>query len=130
MREPVAIGQALTWWRAAIAHYPDTVPADPQPGYYKTRLAKAAIMVPARIWLVQDVGEDGELLDDVGIVCLINGEPADAFHWWPYLAGRPITYQEFRYLSARNAWAENYAPDDYAARPRERIDPMRARIPF
>lgn len=121
IRAPMPDDVAFAWWRDALADPPDAIADEPQAGYFKRRLAKGAVFVPARIWLEQDIGDDGELLG-VELRCEVNGEPADPFDAWSYLAGNPISEQEFRYLTARGAWAERYAPNDPVARPREPIN--------
>ncbi len=124
IRAPLTDDEALAWWRAALLRPPmsrEGIPDEPMPGFFKRRLAKGGVFVPARIWLEQDIGDDGELLG-AELRCEVNGEPADPFEQWSYVAGNPISQAEHAYLTARGQWAERYAPNDFVARPRERVD--------
>lgn len=47
---------------------------------------------------------------------------------WPY--GRAITRAEYEFRVAGAEWAREHAPHEPIAKPRERIDLMRAAIPF
>lgn len=131
MREPIPHDVEFAWHRAAMAGYPQPIHNDePQPGFFKRRLVKGGVFVPARIYWEQEIGDDGELVDQPVLRCEIDGMPADALDQWSYLAGSPISETEHRYLTARDAWATWFAPDDFAARPRERIDPLKTPILF
>lgn len=126
-RAPTPLDVSLAWWREALA-IPEyerrrtPIPDEPQAGYFQRRLVKGGIMVPCRIWLHQEVGPDGELLDDEVLRCEVNGEPADPDEAWSYLCSAPISEAEFKYLTARGAWAGHYAPNEAAAQPRRPID--------
>lgn len=123
MPTPLSVAMA---WHADRLTLPQGVRVlvsdEPRCGFYKRRLAKGAVFVPARIWLEQDIDPDtGELLADEVMRCEVNGREADPDEQWSYLAGNPITEQEFKYLSARNEWAQAHSPHDPAASPREPI---------
>lgn len=124
IRAPITDDEALAWWRAALLRLPksrDGIPDDPQCGWFKRKLAKGAVFVPARIWLEQEVDDAGELLG-AELCCEVNGETAEPFEQWSYVCGNPISQSEFEYLTARNRWAAWYAPGDPAANPRRPID--------
>ncbi|WP_119270893.1 hypothetical protein [Taklimakanibacter deserti] len=124
IRAPIPVDVALAWWREALAqpaYERVAIPDEPHPGFFQRKLVKGGPFVPARIWLEQDVGEDGELLG-AELRCEVNGEPADPFEAWSYLCGRPITEEYFNYLTARNRWAAWHAPHEAAANPRQPID--------
>lgn len=129
IRAPITEYEALAWWRDALAEAPDAIPDEPRCGWFKRRLCKGGVFVPARIWLEQDIGEDGELLG-AEMRCEVNGEPADPFDQWSYLCGEPISEAEFKYLTARGEWAWRYAPNDPVARPREPIDHLSTPVMF
>lgn len=118
---------------------------DPQPGYYKRRLAKGGVEVPARIWwewgdretcaacggLMGNIhvgpcrecdGEGTVLMSDDILRCTINGEDRDPFEEWSWLAGHPITEAEYKYLMADAEHAREYRPDDPKANPRKPVD--------
>lgn len=132
-RAPIAPEEALAWWRGALLRPEKSregIPDEPRCGWFKRKLAKGGVFVPARIWLEQEIGEDGELLDDPKLLCEVNGQPAEPDDQWSYLAGNPISEAEFKYLTARGEWAERYAPRDFAANPREPIDHLLTAIQF
>lgn len=133
IRAPIPPEDALAWWRGAVAlpeyERRDTpIPDEPCPGFFQCKLVKGGIFVPARIWLEQDVGEDGELLG-AELRCEVNGEPADPFDKWSYLCGEPISEAQFNYLTARNRWAAWHAPHEPAANPRKPIDWLTLPVP-
>jgi hypothetical protein len=130
MRAPLSYDAIYGWWRSAVARMPETVPDVPQCGFFKRRMVRGGIYVPCKIWIVQDIGPDGELLDDVTMLAEVNGDPADPEDIWSYVAGEPISEAEFKYLTARGEWAVRYAPNDPAANPRERIDALTSPIHF
>lgn len=120
------------WHRQAIAGRGQREPIadEPRCGWFKRKFVQGGPFVPARIWLVQDVGEDGELLDVELLQCEVNGAYADPVDQWSYLCGQPITEAEFRYMEATRQWAEQHAPDHPQAKPRERINLLTTPIRF
>lgn len=124
-RTPTPLAVSLAWWREALdlpAYERVGIPDEPRAGFFQRRLVKGGPFVPARIWLHQDIGADGELLDDEVLRCEINGEPADPEEAWSYLCSAPISEERFRYLTARGEWSSFYAPTEAAANPRQPID--------
>lgn len=125
IRQPTPLSVSLAWWREALAlpaYERVGIPDQPHAGFFQRRLVKGGPFVPARIWLHQDIGDDGELLDDEVLRCEINGEPADADEAWSYLCSAPISEAQFNYMTARGQWASFYAPTEAAANPRRPID--------
>lgn len=126
IRAPIPEEVALAWWREAV-ETPEyerrrtPIADDPQCGFFKRKLVRGGVYVPARIWLDQDIDEAGELLG-VELRAEVNGDPVDPLDAWSYLAGNPITEAEFNYLKARGDWSAFYAPHEAAARPRQPID--------
>lgn len=103
---------------------------EPQPGWYKRRLVKGAVFVPARIYVEQIVDEDtGELVEDEKLCCEVNGRAEDPYEQWLWLCINPISQADFDYLTARGAWTKSYAPDEPAAKPRQAVDWMKTPIP-
>jgi hypothetical protein len=98
------------WWlKAVFGEEPalhESTP--PQPGYYRTRLIQRGIVVPARIWIIEERDENGELVCDQKFGCEIAGKQADAFENWMYLAGHPIWLDEYLRLTENNgiAWLQ------------------------
>ena len=124
-REPTD-DEAYAWHRAALARLaPVIINEEPHCGWYKRKLVAKAVFVPARIWL--DVPEHaidaaGELVDQPVMRCEVNGQPRDPFEQWQWLADKPISEAEFKYLTARNNWAGWYAPHLPEANPRKPVD--------
>jgi hypothetical protein len=126
IRAPIPDETAFAWWREALAipeyeRRSTPVADEPQCGYFQRKLVKGGIMVPARMWLEQDIGDDGELLG-AELRCEVNGSPADPFDQWSHIAGNPISEGEFNYMVARRNWAAWHAPHEPAANARKPID--------
>lgn len=79
----------------------------PQPGFYKTRLCKGGPFVGARI------------TDD--LQCFVAGEVHDVYETWPWLAGNPITREQYVFLEHKRLWAQRNAPWEALAHPRKAI---------
>ncbi len=131
MRKPTPMSEQLAWWNAALAGERPVITQDPQVGFYKRVLVKGGVMVPARLWLYQNIDrETGELVEDELLQCEVNGQYADPQDQWSWLANNPISRAEFLYLSARIEHAARHEPDDAFADPRAPIDLNRLPIPF
>lgn len=128
MRRPDA--DPYAWHRAALAGRAVLVNEEPHPGWYQRKLVKHAVWVPAHIWLQQELGDDGELLEDVQLLCEVNGRSADPFEQWSFLAGNPISEAEFKYLTARNTWAGWYAPHEPAGNPQKPVNWLKSKPVF
>lgn len=134
MREPTPIAVAFAWHRQALEDMAlgleVTATEEPQCGWFRRRMAKGGVQVPARIWLFQEIDADtGELLSDELMQCEVNGEYRDPHDEWTWLFGQPISEAEFSYLTERNRWAERYAPDEPAANPRQPVDWLKVPTP-
>lgn len=135
MRTPTPREVAFAWHTNALKGvYGDDIhthPDDPQCGFFKRRLRRGGVLVPARIWLYSpiDIGT-GELVDDEVLQCEVDGQYADPFEQWSYLCGDPITEQEFQYLTALRQHAQVHEPDLPHADPRKPVDWLTAPLPF
>lgn len=131
MRTPTPREQLYAWhWKALHGSSPVN-DGTPQCGFYKRKMVKGGVFVPARIWMSQDIcPETGELLTDEVLLCEVNGQPADPEDAWSWICANPITEQEFRYLSARIEHAARYEPHDPFAVPTQSIDLNTAPILF
>lgn len=135
IRQPTPRETLYAWHtQALLGCYGDGAPMhpnEPQCGWYKRRLVKAAAFVPARIWIVSeiDIGT-GELLDDEEFQCEVDGQYAEAYEQWSYLAGNPIPEQEFNYMTALRRHAQVNEPDHPMADPRKPVDWLRAPLPI
>lgn len=125
MRTPTPIHEAISWWHEALAHpyLIDSVPMEPQSGFYKRRLVRGGVYVPAKIWLDAEVdAETGELLSDEKLLCEVGGNFADAEDQWTYLASNPIGEAEFKFLTALRQHCAWHEPDQPHANPKRTID--------
>lgn len=123
MRQPTSPEAALAWWRAALAGKAPQITGEPQCGFFRRKLVKDGPFVPARIWLHQELDvEARELMGDEELRCEVDGRAADAEDQWSWVAGQPITEEEFNYLTARRSYADAHAPDDAFAKPTKAVD--------
>lgn len=108
MREPTTQRAAFEWYRAATFSddKPPIHPDEPHCGYFAIRLVKGGPLVPARIWLHQEIDEKtGLLTEDEYLKCEIAGKPADPYEQWPRLAGYPVPFAKYRYHLNLNYYA-------------------------
>ena len=129
MRTPTTLEQALDWHTRALKDLEMRLPImlddtfDPQCGWFLARQSRGGPLVPARIYLEQEVcPETGNLLSDEVLKCEINGREYDPEEQFPYLCGEPITEQAYNYLMARKDFTETYAPHEPAANPFKKVD--------
>ena len=122
IRQPTSRAETFAWWLCAIAGGdPETTEA-PECGWFKRKLVKHGPFVPAKIWLVQDIDDDGELTAPEFLQCEINGAFADPKDAWLWLCGNPISEAEFNYMEARRQYAVFHATHEPAANPRQPVD--------
>jgi hypothetical protein len=90
----------------------------PEPGFYKTRLCKGGPFVGAKIALGRRLASH----NDVPVFdCVVAGEVCDPYETWPWLAGNPITREQYVFLEHKRLWAERSAPWEALAHPRKAI---------
>lgn len=108
MREPSSPAQRWDWWERAVAGEPVPIHEDePHQGYFATRKFRygewvKGPFVPARIWWEPgDIDpETGELTSPEICRAEIDGRRIDPWRAWPWLAKRPITEDEWKWLRA------------------------------
>lgn len=130
---PTPVEIQFAWWREAVhgAGKIVAVGIEPQCGFFKRKLVHGGLFVPARIFLEQEIDPDtGELLADEVMRCEVNGQARDPIDQWPRLWNNVITEEEFNYMTAARQWAAWHAPDDPAANPQRRLDPLTTPIRF
>jgi hypothetical protein len=112
LRNPTEQFAALAFHRRALAGAREDIrEQDPEAGWWKMRLSKRGCWVPVRIWLEQDIGDDGELLAPEVLKCTVDGEEKDPREVWQWCCTRPIAEHEFRYMTALRAWQRVNEPD-------------------
>ncbi len=105
----------------------------PQPGFYKRRLIKGGPFIGVMVWQSCPFHwQDGEMTVDRSrpLLCLVNGEHANAHDQWSWVAGSRVTEAEYRFLMADAAHASEYRPTAPRARPREKIDMLTVELPY
>lgn len=108
---------------------PPIVEGEPCCGWYKVRLHRDGVFVPARIFLEQRIDETGELLADERLRCQIGDEMVDPVAAWPTLCSRPIPASEYAYLVAVRGWAKSSATDQPQAAESRPIDWLTVKMP-
>lgn len=130
MRRPTPIAQLYDWHTRALRGLEPVNDGTPHCGWWKRRLVKGGVFVPAKIWMYQDIcPETGELLSDELMQCEVNGSRADPEEAWSWLCANPITEQEFLYLAAAGDWSRRHAPAEPMANPHQRVDWMAVPTP-
>jgi hypothetical protein len=123
MRRPTPPAALYAWHSKALKVLKPVIDDTPHCGWFKRKLVKGGVFVPARIWMHQEVcPETGDLLTDEVLLCEVNGKPADPDDAWSWLCSSPITEQEFRYLTARISFAVAHEPTDAFANFMKPID--------
>lgn len=97
-------------------------PDDPKCGWFKRKLVKGSVFVPAKIWMHQPVDEDGELVGEEELQCEVDGQRRDPAAEWSYLSAHPVPESEFKFLTDNREWADNYAPHEPYANPTQPVD--------
>lgn len=103
---------------------------EPRPGFFRVRLVKGGPWVPARILRPCPIDPTcGYPLDRSprDLVAEVDGRPVPLDRVW--LFGTEIDWPEWARLSSITD-AERHVPDSPLANPTQRIDLMRAPIPF
>lgn len=98
MRKPTATNVLYRWHDAALrGENPEVHDDEPQCGWFQRRLVRLGPFVEAVIWCVQPVDPDtGELTGDEWLACMVGGELRSARDQWSYLAGNPISADQYR----------------------------------
>ena len=104
----------------------------PIPGFYRRRLVKGGPFVGVRIYQACPLDpESGEPMQrSRPLLCQVNGEWADPYETWIWVAGAKISEAEFNFLMADASHAMEYRPTAPRANPRRKIDLMESELPF
>lgn len=128
MRKPTTEDEARAWWRQALEDKELTLAIeydweDPKCGFFEGKMSRGGIMMPARIWIENDICPvTGELLDDEVFWCEHGGQLKDPYEQWMWLAQQPITEEYYLYLMARGEYSRDWAPHEPAANPFKKVD--------
>jgi hypothetical protein len=110
MRRPSTPAERWAWWEAAVAgENPPTHDWDPHQGYFAVRRFRygewaKGPFVPARVWWEPGEidPETGELLTDERCRAEVDGKPVNPWSSWTWLARRPISESEWKWLRAQS----------------------------
>lgn len=104
MSEPSSLAARWEWWERAISGGPAPIhERDPQVGYYRVRRwARKPYWLAARVWLEDGEvdAETGELLTDERFYAEIDGKRVNPIEKWTWLAGHPVTEEDYEWLKA------------------------------
>lgn len=130
MRIPTPSDQLYAWHWKALHGLAPVNDGTPQCGWFKRKLVKGGVFVPARIWLdaETDIGT-GELLAPETMLCEVNGERRDPVEQWSWLCAHPITEAEFHYLTQLRNHALLHEPSLPIATPTKPVDWLNAPMP-
>lgn len=128
-RAPVTYADAANTMKRVWAGADVTTP---EAGFYRFRMRSGGVYGVVRLrYGPPDDPVTGEPLDrSWRWMADFNGELVDLDRVWPACAKMPTTEQEYRRAIARQAWAQEHAPDSAYADPRARHDPLSAPMPF
>lgn len=134
MRKPTPREKLYRWHTDAVTAKQfglevEINPDEPQCGWFKRRLVKGGVFVPARVWMHQPVDQDGELVGEEVLQCETDGQCRDANDQWSWLADNPITESEFNFLTATRKWCTENAPHEPYANPGQPVDWHNVPIP-
>jgi len=120
MRSPTILRDLYAWHRQALAGLKPPVTHEPQCGWFKRRLVQGGPMVPARIWMHQDLDEDGNLTAPEELRCEVGGKRRDPVDEWTWICADPITEAEFNFMVADAAYCREHHPSSPEANPTAR----------
>lgn len=129
VRKPTSYDERYGWYEAAVAGKRPPITHETQCGYFTRRMVKGGPLVPVRIWLEQNIDEDGLLRQPEVMKCLVNGKEADADDQWTYVADNPVTPGQYDYLLDLSVYAKRYNADEPLASPRKAINHLTTPIP-
>lgn len=104
----------------------------PEPGFWLVRLVRNGPPVPAAIMWVQTTHDPvtGEPMDRSRfLAAYIDGKPTSLDDVW-LRRGTPIDQREYEFRVADAEWVRQNAPNEPAANPTRRINPITAPLPF
>jgi hypothetical protein len=129
MRKPTP--NAYEWHANRLSGREDGWPIthEPQCGFFKQRLVRGGPWVGVHIGYSFLTDENGELVSDEVLTCTVDGKPADPEQVWTYVAKRPISSEEYRFLMNLSAYAKARDPDEPLAQPRKPINDLTTPIP-
>lgn len=120
MRKPVE--DPYAWHRRALAGIKQEIDGEtPSSGWFQRRLVKDGPMVPVRITVIQEIGDDGELLGPLVFEALEDGKPVKARDIWTWVADQPISEQDYEFMMAKIAYAKVHMPNAPEANPRRAV---------
>lgn len=110
MREPSTPAERWKWWEDTLSGEEQPVyEMEPQAGFFAVRKFKYTAwrlgpFVPARVWWEPGEldPETGELLSDERCRAEVDGVEIDPWRTWTWIARRPISEGEWKWLRAQS----------------------------
>lgn len=101
IRQPTSEAKLYEFHRQALLGLRlDVVEGEPQCGWYRQRMKKSAPWLPVRIWMHQEIDENGDLAGPEALLCLVAGDPRSPGPVWSHCAKNPITSNHYDELMA------------------------------
>ena len=127
MREPTTEAAALAWHRKALEQREnhlqiDVINGEPQCGWFECRMTRGGPLLPAHIWIEDDIDDAGELVDEPKFKCQVVYIEKDPLEWWERLCGRPISQERYDYLMELGDWVAEWEPRNPFNEPKKRVD--------
>lgn len=96
----------------------------PEPGYYRRRMVRGGPLIPVRIYYSNpEIDGAGKLKEDETLLALVGLDtPANAFDLWTYVAGNPISEDEYNFLIAQLKHKQQHEPNDPLNTPQAPVD--------
>jgi len=131
MRRPTPRSELYRWHTEALAGWkPAYNGEEPQCGWYRAKLTKGGVWVPACIWMDQHVDMiTGELLQDETLRCTVYHKERDPYEQWVWLLSNPASEQWYCDRMAELDWARKHAPDTPDGRPDVAVNWLTAPLP-
>jgi hypothetical protein len=104
----------------------------PVAGFFRHKLNGRGVAGGVRIWFGPPLDPvTGEVLDrSWRWQAQFNGDAVDFDEVWPRCTGEPISAEDYQRYIARQAWAQEKAPNSAYADPRRRHDPLSTKSPL
>lgn len=103
MSKPTSRYEDEAWWRAELAGAKQTLRGenDIHVGCYKMQKFKDGPWVPVLVWRSSPVDDDGELIDDEFLCCMVAGKSVTTRTMedrWIWFCQKPVTYLEYKVM--------------------------------
>jgi hypothetical protein len=132
MRQPTPEGAEYEWHRRALAgERPPIHENEVHAGFFKMKRVKGGPWIAVKIELIRPVDpETGELIADEYLRAEVGGTEVTPESIWVSCCARPITKEDFDYLTGVTRWDMAYAPGNPYANPTRKVDHLKTPLAF